>query len=78
MVTDENAEWAWSITYGGDEPISHPFYRVLIEAMVGLKVEARTHGGATVVGICCGIRSNQIDINDVLVPLRDIYNIHIC
>lgn len=86
-------DYVWSITYGGDEPISHPFYRKVLDAVMllsvkeGIEVIINMHN-ATWVDRCRVVyyqpHSDHICVREVetgrvhAIMVEDIHNVHIC
>lgn len=89
----ETEDCIWSITYGGDEPLTHPLYRKMLNSVMllcvndGIEVEITTHRDIN--PIRCTIsyyqhHSDHIVVRDIetervhAIMIEDIHNIHIC
>lgn len=54
MTKHVATNYRWSITYGGDEPLTHPFYERFLKALCE-QDESLTYGG-----ILCDIKTQEI------------------
>ena len=93
MKTLVNSDYCWSVTYGGDEPMSHSFYRRILNAVMQaaiseeIELEITTHVDAA--PLRCMVlyaqgHNDHIVVRDVhnkkvhAIMVDDIQNIHIC